>query len=226
MDPARTPVIAAVGQSIERDEIVDSVEVAARASESALRAAPGLRDRIELWGYRLSMRLFGQTAEEGARSLVFAASDPGVVGGGYYGPTGFGQPRHYLTDMLVLSEEDAQYTVYSPDSGVPVEPVGPACRSCPRRDCAHRVAAPLAGRGLRTAPALRPAARERDAATRDGHNGRQGRRRADIRAGARARGSTGVARSIRMREGRRAILEETCPSACYWWKTRPTSSFR
>jgi NAD(P)-dependent dehydrogenase (short-subunit alcohol dehydrogenase family) len=50
-----------------------------------------LRDRFELWGYRLSMRLFGQTAEEGARSLVFAASDPSVVGGGYYGPTGFGQ---------------------------------------------------------------------------------------------------------------------------------------
>jgi NAD(P)-dependent dehydrogenase (short-subunit alcohol dehydrogenase family) len=50
-----------------------------------------LRDRFELWGYRLSLRLFGQTAAEGARSLVFAASDPGVVGGGYYGPTGFGQ---------------------------------------------------------------------------------------------------------------------------------------
>jgi NAD(P)-dependent dehydrogenase (short-subunit alcohol dehydrogenase family) len=50
-----------------------------------------LRDRVELWGYRLSMRLFGQKAEEGARSLVFAACDPRVVGGGYYGPTGFGQ---------------------------------------------------------------------------------------------------------------------------------------
>jgi len=50
-----------------------------------------LWDRFELWGYRLSMRLFGQTAEEGARSLVLAASDPSVVGGGYYGPTGFGQ---------------------------------------------------------------------------------------------------------------------------------------
>jgi NAD(P)-dependent dehydrogenase (short-subunit alcohol dehydrogenase family) len=50
-----------------------------------------LRDRAELWGYRLSMRLFGQTAEQGARSLVFAARDPRVTGGGYYGPTGFGQ---------------------------------------------------------------------------------------------------------------------------------------
>jgi NAD(P)-dependent dehydrogenase (short-subunit alcohol dehydrogenase family) len=50
-----------------------------------------LRDRFELFGYRLSMLLFGQTAAEGARSLVFAATDPGVTGGGYYGPTGFGQ---------------------------------------------------------------------------------------------------------------------------------------
>jgi NAD(P)-dependent dehydrogenase (short-subunit alcohol dehydrogenase family) len=50
-----------------------------------------LRDRFELFGYRLSMLLFGQTAAEGARSLVFAATEASVVGGGYYGPTGFGQ---------------------------------------------------------------------------------------------------------------------------------------
>jgi NAD(P)-dependent dehydrogenase (short-subunit alcohol dehydrogenase family) len=48
-------------------------------------------DRFELWGYRLSTRLFGQTAEAGARSLVFAATEPEVTGGGYYGPTGPGQ---------------------------------------------------------------------------------------------------------------------------------------
>jgi NAD(P)-dependent dehydrogenase (short-subunit alcohol dehydrogenase family) len=50
-----------------------------------------LRDRFEVLGYRLSMLLFGQTAAEGARSLVFAATEPGVTGGVYYGPTGFGQ---------------------------------------------------------------------------------------------------------------------------------------
>ena len=50
-----------------------------------------LWDRIELFGYRLSMRLFGQPAAEGARSLVFAATEPSAVGGSYYGPTGFGQ---------------------------------------------------------------------------------------------------------------------------------------
>jgi NAD(P)-dependent dehydrogenase (short-subunit alcohol dehydrogenase family) len=48
-------------------------------------------DRLELFGYRVSMRLFGQTAAEGARSLVFAATAPDVIGGGYYGPTGLGQ---------------------------------------------------------------------------------------------------------------------------------------
>jgi NAD(P)-dependent dehydrogenase (short-subunit alcohol dehydrogenase family) len=50
-----------------------------------------LWDRLERIGYHASMRWFAQTAAEGARSLVYAASDPGVTGGGYYGPTGFGQ---------------------------------------------------------------------------------------------------------------------------------------
>jgi predicted transcriptional regulator/DNA-binding XRE family transcriptional regulator len=61
------------------------------------------------------------------------------------GPAGFGKPRHYLTDMLAMSERDAAHTVYAPDSGVPVEAVGSTCLSCPRRDCAHRVADPIAG---------------------------------------------------------------------------------
>lgn len=50
-----------------------------------------LWDRLERIGYRLSMRFFSQTAAEGARSLVYAATEPGVEGGGYYGPTGLGQ---------------------------------------------------------------------------------------------------------------------------------------
>ena len=61
------------------------------------------------------------------------------------GLTGFGRPRHYLTDMLAISEADARLTVYAPDAGVPVEEVGPACRICPRRACEHRVEDPLAG---------------------------------------------------------------------------------
>jgi predicted transcriptional regulator/DNA-binding XRE family transcriptional regulator len=61
------------------------------------------------------------------------------------GRTGFGRARHYLTDMLALSEEHARLTVYAPDAGVPVEEVGPGCRICPRRSCAHRVGDPLIG---------------------------------------------------------------------------------
>ena len=61
------------------------------------------------------------------------------------GEAGFGRPRHYLTDMLALSEADARLTVYAPDPGVPVEEVGPACRICPRRACPHRVDDPLGG---------------------------------------------------------------------------------
>ncbi len=50
-----------------------------------------LWDRLERFGYRVSMRFFSQTAAEGAESLVYAATEPSVIGGGYYGPTGFGQ---------------------------------------------------------------------------------------------------------------------------------------
>lgn len=61
----------------------------------------------------------------------------------HLGPTGFGIPRHFVTDMLAMSENDAQHTVYAPDSAVPVESIGSTCRSCPRRDCLHRVSDPL-----------------------------------------------------------------------------------
>ena len=61
------------------------------------------------------------------------------------GLTGFGRPRHYLTDMLAMSEADARLSVYAPDPGVAVEEVGPACRICPRRACPHRVEDPLTG---------------------------------------------------------------------------------
>ena len=44
-----------------------------------------------------------------------------------------------------MTEQDAMRTVYAPDGMVPVEAIGTACRSGPRRDCAHRVADPLAG---------------------------------------------------------------------------------
>ena len=59
------------------------------------------------------------------------------------GPIGFGRPRHYLTDMLVMQEDDAVHTVYAPDPSTFIEEVGPSCRLCPRRSCGHRVEDPL-----------------------------------------------------------------------------------
>ena len=61
------------------------------------------------------------------------------------GNTGFNQPRHFLTDMIAMSEEDAMKTVYRPDDTTLVEEVGPACRLCPRRSCNHRADDPLGG---------------------------------------------------------------------------------
>ncbi len=60
------------------------------------------------------------------------------------GTTGFGKPRHYITDMVAMKEGEAEKTVYAPDRSVPVEEVGPACRLCPRRSCLHRIEDPLA----------------------------------------------------------------------------------
>lgn len=47
LDPARTPVIAAVGQSIERDEIVTPVDLVERAATSVLDQAPGLAKGLD-----------------------------------------------------------------------------------------------------------------------------------------------------------------------------------
>ena len=47
-DPARVPVIAAVGQAIERDEPVGPIDLAERGARAALEAARGLAPRIGL----------------------------------------------------------------------------------------------------------------------------------------------------------------------------------
>ena len=61
------------------------------------------------------------------------------------GAVGFGQPRHYLTDMCVVSDQHATHTVYAPQLTSAFEPVGLSCRTCPRRNCQHRVIDPLSG---------------------------------------------------------------------------------
>lgn len=55
----------------------------------------------------------------------------------------YGNPRHYVTDMIAISEEDAFDTVYAPDDDTRIEEVGPSCRLCPRTTCLHRVIDPL-----------------------------------------------------------------------------------
>ena len=61
------------------------------------------------------------------------------------GPERFGQAQHFLTDMLVMPAAAARSTVYGRSIQPTPEPVGPSCRICPRVDCRHRVADPLAG---------------------------------------------------------------------------------
>jgi acetyl-CoA C-acetyltransferase len=46
-DPNRIPVLVGIGQSIERDGVVNVVDLAARAAETAFEDAPGIRDRVQ-----------------------------------------------------------------------------------------------------------------------------------------------------------------------------------
>lgn len=58
----------------------------------------------------------------------------------------FGSPRSYVADMLAMTEVNARQTVYGErlSSELP-EPVGFACRICPREDCEHRAIDRLTG---------------------------------------------------------------------------------
>lgn len=62
------------------------------------------------------------------------------------GRVGFGRPRDYVADMLAMNGADAALTVYGDglDYETP-EPVGVACRICPRDDCEHRAIDRLTG---------------------------------------------------------------------------------
>ena len=51
----------------------------------------GFRERLEAAMMVWSMKWFGQSAEQGAESTLYAATAPEVIGGGYYGPKGLGQ---------------------------------------------------------------------------------------------------------------------------------------
>jgi NAD(P)-dependent dehydrogenase (short-subunit alcohol dehydrogenase family) len=81
-------------------DLMFAIELGQRASASGLSlvsnaAHPGLartdlqwgvRGRRPSAGIRFLMRLFGQRPEDGARSILRAATDPAAVSGSYYGP--------------------------------------------------------------------------------------------------------------------------------------------
>ena len=59
-----------------------------------LREAPQrLRDRLEMWAFRAAMRWTSQSAADGARPIVHAATAPEARGGELYGPGGYQQWR-------------------------------------------------------------------------------------------------------------------------------------
>lgn len=67
LDPARTPVLIGLGQCLERDGVVTTVDLCARAAELAFEDAPGIREKIE----RLSMvSVIFSPASEGAATEV------------------------------------------------------------------------------------------------------------------------------------------------------------
>ncbi len=107
-------------------------------------SAPRYAAACPLWALFRAQQAPGLTLRQrvgfpnGSR-FVFAARSRAVAS------AGFGVPRHFVTDMLVMTEADAALTAYAVHDDTPVEQVGPSCRACPRRDCAHRVADPLVG---------------------------------------------------------------------------------
>lgn len=74
----------------------------------------------------------------GQRLVFVARSRPS-------GPVKYGAPLNLVTDMLVIAEEMAGATAYAPEAGLRPEPVGTACRICPRDACEHRVEDPISG---------------------------------------------------------------------------------
>ncbi|MEM9175217.1 MAG: hypothetical protein AAGC67_08270 [Myxococcota bacterium] len=67
LDPTRTPVLLGLGQCLEREEVVTTVELCARAAERAFEDAPGIKDRVQ----RVSMvSVIFSPASEGAATEV------------------------------------------------------------------------------------------------------------------------------------------------------------
>ena len=68
-----------------------------------------LRDRAGRAALAFSMRFLGQSPEQGALPIIYAASQPGLEGGTFYGPDGVGQfrgrPRRVEVKAVARDEE-------------------------------------------------------------------------------------------------------------------------
>jgi NAD(P)-dependent dehydrogenase (short-subunit alcohol dehydrogenase family) len=60
-------------------------------NERLLEPPRRFRDRLENWAFLAAMKVLGQSPEEGARPILYAAAMPGAQGGELYGPGGFRQ---------------------------------------------------------------------------------------------------------------------------------------
>ncbi len=54
-----------------------------------------IRDYLETFAFNFAMRFLGQSADRGALPILFAATSPDAVSGGFYGPDGIGQASGY-----------------------------------------------------------------------------------------------------------------------------------
>jgi NAD(P)-dependent dehydrogenase (short-subunit alcohol dehydrogenase family) len=65
-----------------------------------------LRDSLEVWAFKAAMKLAGQSAADGARPILHAATALDVNGGEFYGPGGFqqwsGPPRRVQPSRAAL----------------------------------------------------------------------------------------------------------------------------
>lgn len=72
----------------------------------------GLRDRLGRAALAFSMRRLGQSAEQGALPLIYAASQPSLEGGTFYGPDGVmqfrGEPVRVEPKAIARDEERAR----------------------------------------------------------------------------------------------------------------------
>ncbi len=60
----------------------------------------GLRERVMQGAFSV----FGQSAAAGARPMVYAATSPDAMGGGYYGPSGLGEIRGAVSSSRVFPQ--------------------------------------------------------------------------------------------------------------------------